>query len=130
MAATGSSDIAHVSISNHRIRRRPATAALPSPSAGGRTGRASLVHFHRAQVGSGDLDAGRDLGIALIRLADGESDMDRQRALALSALPLLDRALAADPTDVAAGRARGFALWFQGRMEEAAAAFDAALAHG
>ena len=130
MPANGSSDIAHVSISNHRIRRRPATATLPSPSAGDRTGRTSLVPFHRAQVGPGDLDAGRDLGIALIRLADKESDMDSRRALAQSALPLLEPALAADPADVAAGRARAYALWFQGRMEEAAAAFDAALAHG
>ncbi len=130
MPATGSSNIAHVSISDHRIRRRPAAAAPPSPSAGGRTGRASLVHFHRAQAGPGDPDVGRDLGIALIRLADGETDPDRQRALAHSALPLLETALAADPADVAAGRARGYALWFQGRMEEAAAAFDAALAHG
>lgn len=130
MPVTGSSNIAHVSLSDHRIRRRPATAALPSPLPGVRTGTTSLVHFHRTQVGPGDPDVERDLGIALTRLADGESDTDRQRVLVHSALPLLERALAADPADVAAGRARGYALWFQGRLEEAAAAFDAALTHG
>jgi Flp pilus assembly protein TadD len=128
MPATGSSNIAHVSISDHRIRRRPATATLPP--AAGRTGKTSLVHFHRAQVGPGDRDVERDLGIALIRLADGESDPDRQRALTQSAWPLLEAALAADPGDVDALRAKGYALWFQGRMEEAAAAFDTALALG
>src|SRR5262249_31822769 len=51
----------------------------------------------------------------------------RGRQLAEWALPLLEAALATDPHDPPAWEARGNALWFLGRLEEALAAYDKAL---
>jgi tetratricopeptide (TPR) repeat protein len=75
-----------------------------------------------------DLDASRDLGIALIRHADHLPSGNPLQALAGRALGLLDSALQRDDRDLAAVESRGNALWFLGRLDEAMGTYERVLA--
>ena len=66
MPQAGSSNIAHTSITDHRILRRPTPAP---PSKGLPPGTVPLVHYHAA-AGAANPEVERDLAIALSRLAE------------------------------------------------------------
>jgi hypothetical protein len=122
-----SSDVNHTSITDHRILRRPEGAAQRlSASAWPRPGQIPLVPFPQKAIDPEDKEIGRDLGIALVDLAEKQPDRTA-RQLSDLALPLLQTALAADPADIPAWEAKGSALWYQGRLQEALAAFDTVL---
>jgi predicted CXXCH cytochrome family protein len=123
MQKTGS-NVNHVAITDHRILRLPdrvrPTEDWPRP------GSMPLVHFHRDLSGK-DADVERDRAIALVRLADSQPDGNVGRWLTELALPLLESALERDEEDWPAWEAKGSALWFQGRPEEADACFQKVL---
>jgi tetratricopeptide (TPR) repeat protein len=124
MERTGS-DVNHTAITDHRLLRRP-DRARPADDPP-RPAQVQLLHFHRHLADAKDPDGERDLAIALVRLADRQGS-DAARALTEKALPLLESALRRDRTDLPAWEARGNALWFQGRLEDAEAAFATVLA--
>jgi Tfp pilus assembly protein PilF len=109
MPQRDSSNIAHTSVTDHRILRRPASeSAPPRPP---RPEQMPLIRFHSP---TGTLDE-RDLAIALVRLAAA-----RQVASpAALALERLDDALRENPTDVIALEARAAARGLVGQREEA-----------
>jgi tetratricopeptide (TPR) repeat protein len=90
-----------------------------------------LVAFHRHLQDAEDVEGARDLGLALVemaRLVDHlEADAVR-KYLSKRALPLLTRATAHAPDDVAALEAYGFALFAQDRPDDALQALADALA--
>lgn len=110
MPRRGSSDVAHTSVTDHRIRRRP-----PLPSKGAaqvpRGDDSELERFHPP---TGVADE-RDLGVAL---AQGAESGGRQLPAAL-ALPRLDRALEAQPNDAGALQARAVVRGVLGRPDAA-----------
>ena len=119
MQKTGS-NVNHVAITDHRILRRP-DRSRPTED-WPRSGVMPLAHFHRDLSGN-DPDVERDRAIALVRLADSQPDGNVGRWLTELALPLLESALERDEEDWPAWEAKGSALWFQGRLEEADACF-------
>jgi hypothetical protein len=126
MPRTGS-DVSHTSITDHRIPRWPEKAAQRrTASAWPQLGQIPLVPFPRGAIDPESKDLGRDLGIALVDLAEKQPDRTA-RQLSDMALPLLQTAVAADPADIAAWEAKGSALWYHGRLEEALTAFETVL---
>ncbi|HEV3260494.1 MAG TPA: tetratricopeptide repeat protein, partial [Gemmataceae bacterium] len=129
-----SADIAHTAVVDHRLRvpdrLGKGSGVRGQGSAGGeRWGEYPLVPF-RADLRSAakqtsEPEAGRDLGAALVDWASRQPT--RRAYLGQLAVPLLTRALEEQPDDVPAWEAKGYALWIQGREQEALAAFDAAL---
>ena len=86
-----------------------------------------LVHFHRHAIDGKDVEAERDRAIALVRLAIDHPVLDFGRSLSGMALPELEAASSRDDSDLPAWEAKGNALWFLGRLEEAALAFEKVL---
>ena len=136
MPPTGS-EVNHTTITDHRIPRRlskpaaPATPPLPPLPRGGWGGgprvAEPLVLFHEDLIARDDQETrGRDLGVALMKLADRQPD-DSANHLAKLALPLLDRAVTDDADDLAACDARADALWMHSKLEEALAAYQTIL---
>jgi Tfp pilus assembly protein PilF len=121
MTRSGSSDIPHVAVTDHRIPRVGGQGAPPRPrreSPGSRV--ESLVPFHAGLMHEKERVAvERDIGVALCR--DGPAG-------ARAALPLLEAALRQRPDDMLAWEAKGFALSGTGRLEQGLAAFQQALA--
>ncbi len=111
MPSAGSSNIAHTSITDHRVLRKPQPpqkkAIRPLE-----TGEVPIVAFHKPRSGSGD---DRELGIALARLADNL----RLPTLAQLALPKLEPGLKKHPGDVDALNAKATALWLGGERSVA-----------
>jgi Flp pilus assembly protein TadD len=126
MPRTGS-EVRHASITDHRVPRRPERAAptgfvrRPTP------GPSDLVPFPADLSQRGDEEVARNLGLAVIGLLDYEPPEAAARKYAEKALPLLDGALARDRHDGAVLAARGTALRFLGRWDEALTAYEAAL---
>jgi predicted CXXCH cytochrome family protein len=125
MPHASTTDIAHTAVTDHRVLRRPAERQGLPPAAGLVPGEPPIVRFG-AESAAGDADAGRDLGLALLDLARQQPQAGP--TLADPGLPLLDRAVQAHPDDVAAWEARGWALLFRGRKDEALAAWEKTLA--
>src|SRR5262249_32270444 len=125
MRPTGS-NVPHTTITDHRILRRPESSAK-SPDAWPVPGETPLVHFHKELVDGADPNVDRDLGIALVQLADSQPSTKVTFSLAERALPLLESALNRDHNDWPAWEAKGSALWFTGRLEPAAAAYERVL---
>jgi Tfp pilus assembly protein PilF len=126
MPRTGSK-IAHRAVTDHRIRRRPDAKSPPGHNASRLLpGEMPLVLFHRDQANPQDVEAARDLGLALMELSKTYAEFARQGSAA--ALPLLEAAVQREPEDVPAWEAKGFALWQLDRKTEALAAFHDALA--
>ena len=75
MPQAGSSNIAHTSITDHRILRRPVG---PIPAKGLAPGSVPLVSFHGD---ASDAEMDRDLGIALSRLADRLTSGSREQVM-------------------------------------------------
>lgn len=124
MPRSATSDIAHTASTDHRILRRTGTESAPRPGP-----RAPidlpLLDFFRGAPDVEDTGLGRDLGVALYKLAlrgvplsgrDGET-----------AVALLGRALAECPADLDAWEAKGKVLQTLRRPAEAVAAFEALL---
>ena len=65
MPKAGSANIAHASVTDHRVLRRPTRTAAPPPA---KPGAALLVAF-RGAASAPETEPGRDLGVALARLA-------------------------------------------------------------
>lgn len=120
MPKTGST-VNHTAISDHRIPR--VAGAAGAADKGAAAAPALPVHFHRDLVRGADPGISRDLGIALVKIADNLPD-DAGRALTGRAVPLLESALRRDGGDLDALEAQGSALWFQGRLEDAFASFE------
>jgi tetratricopeptide (TPR) repeat protein len=118
----GESNIQHHSITDHRIPRRPADSA----PAGSRGDELPMLLFHHDLLAAGDPDVVRDLGIALVDRVERYSPRER-RWLGQLALPRLEIAVRADPSDVPAWDAKAHALWAVGDLTGAAADFDEAL---
>jgi Flp pilus assembly protein TadD len=121
------SKIVHTAVTDHRIVRQASQAAGQAASPRNLfPGEIPLFHFHRDLVDSRDAGVSRDLGLALMELSKSYPNLGP--GIAAAALPLLNAAVAASPTDVPAAEARGFLLWQSGRREEALAAFETVLA--
>jgi Flp pilus assembly protein TadD len=123
MPRFGTADIAHAAATDHRVPRRPAPMR---PGAPGRAVRRGVAFYHHPRPDPADPDLGRDLGVALVHMAQQASN---KAELAASAVPLLEVALQHDPDDVPAWEAKGLALLQSGKHAAALAAMQAALAH-
>src|SRR5437588_3114686 len=124
MPRSGSSDIVHTAVTDHRILRKPEQGGEAWRAPPG-AGLAPLVHFHRALVDADDKNVSRDLGIALIGLARARATARGQ--LGKLALPILENAVETWPDDVTAREALAYALWSQGHTKDAFAAYEAVL---
>ena len=124
MPRSGSSDIVHTAVTDHRILRKPEQGGEAWRAPPG-AGLAPLVHFHRALVDADDKNVSRDLGIALIGLA--RAHVTARGQLGQLALPILENAVETWPDDVAAREALAYALWSQGHTKDAFAAYEAVL---
>jgi predicted CXXCH cytochrome family protein len=123
MPKVSSSNVAHNSITDHRIRVPGRKAAE-----GGKRDLASsgpLVHFHQDRVGIDDTETARDRGIALTRSVLIDLRRPAENA---EARRLLERAAQMWPDDVDAWCALGLVHQQQGRHAEALAAYQRALA--
>jgi hypothetical protein len=117
MPAGDSSNIAHASLTDHRIVRRPEPAAEDDPA-----GDFSLVPFYSEQVGEQ-----RDLGLALAELTSRPFPEAQRRRLAHRACEALGPVVERTPDDVAALEGLGLALWKDGRPREALNELEKAL---
>jgi hypothetical protein len=118
-------EVKHTAITDHRILRR--ADAAPKREGRLRRGELPLVHFHRDLLPADDPEMARDQGVALMERADRLPPGPRQ-ALARWALPVLESALGRDRSDLPARDAEAQALWGLGRVDEAAATLELALA--
>jgi predicted CXXCH cytochrome family protein len=120
------SNVNHTTISDHRIPRHAEPPKPPPDSPP--PGEPTLSHFHADLLAGPDPETDRDLGIALMRVADGHPAADVKRSLAAKAVPLLEAAAARDDEDLPALEARGTALWTLGQLDAAAADYERVLA--
>lgn len=116
-----SSNIAHTSITDHRIVRRPSPADVEDDSP------LRLVRFPPDLWDDGDASSRRNLGLALSELAERTTDDTGRRSWSHQAHMLLTPAVERHPDDVAAWEARGQALWRDKRPREALDNLDQAL---
>lgn len=117
-----SSDIAHAAMTDHRIVRRPeriSPDAIAAPIQ-------RLAHFHRGTIKMNDKAGLRDLGIALVQLAQlGKASPEPVLA---QALPLLEEASLNDIDDVEVWEMRATALMMTQQYSEALACLETSLA--
>jgi Flp pilus assembly protein TadD len=125
MPRSDSSNIVHTATTDHRIVRSADKPPKPQPVA--RQGIAPLIDFQREFTGRGEEPDARDLGVALASLASSNRTRARQQVAGM-ALPLLKKAVARAPTDLAAREALGTALWLLEDHDLALAAFGELLA--
>ena len=129
MPRNPSSTASHLAVTDHRVLRRP---DRPRPSHSDfQPGDIPLMPFHRDRSAPDDEEARRDLAVAAVRVAEPARKAGAAQVsgyLTQRALPLLDQATARAPDDVPALEARGYALFDQGRFDEARKALDDALA--
>ncbi len=125
MPRRDAADVAHVSMTDHRVPRRPGAYDPPAVRA---LGTMPVVRFESARVDRpSGVEADRDVGLALFQ------DLQRRWRPEMSpegprrALALLDPALSAHPDDLAAMEAKAHLLWMQNRTGEAFEVFQAAL---
>jgi hypothetical protein len=119
MPRSDSSNIAHTSITDHRIVRR----RLPQKS-DETPGDFSLVSFHASRDGLRPAGDPRDLGLALGEAADRPYPEAQRRQFARQACSLLRPAVERAPDDVAALERWGIALWMDKRPTEALGVLD------
>ena len=116
-----SSNIAHSSITDHRIIRRPVRDDTHEAS----TVR-PLVRFHAGSANEG-VAARRDLALALSVVGERSVSDAQRQMFAKGVISLLTSALERQPDDVAAWEARGQALWWDKRPREALESFEKVL---
>jgi tetratricopeptide (TPR) repeat protein len=121
----GSSNVNHVALTDHRIRRRPEPAAAgvldPVDAA------VRLRPFHPRSNDSNDPELSRDRAVAVIARARTQSDTVRV-AVGRQLVPVLDLASGAHPDDLPARESLDVALAWQGDLDAALAACEATLA--
>src|SRR5262249_26453579 len=125
MPSSATSDIPHVATTVHSIPRRPPVSdpdERPEPESDSPPPSPDdtlLVPFHGNLLGrEGRAAVKRDLGVALrVKGPRGAAE----------ALPLLEKALAADPDDLPARESLGYVLGTLGRGAEGLSAFEAVL---
>lgn len=125
MPRADSSNVAHASVTDHRIPRRP---ARPGPPHGAPPGGVPLVPFRIGPLGATGPELERDLGIALARLASRTPPPTNPAAGSLPALAV-DRLTAAQalwPGDVSVRLARSTAEAVRGRVRARLVAATAA----
>jgi Flp pilus assembly protein TadD len=122
-------DVVHVAGTDHRVPRRPGDE--PPDRRDRRPGDdLPLVAFHYEQKTAEERETGRDLGVALMDLAAQAPPGAEAAAghFGRVALPLLEAATRADPDDLPACEALGYAWRCRGRGEEALEVYESALA--
>jgi tetratricopeptide (TPR) repeat protein len=129
MPRNPSTTASHLAVTDHRVLRRPDHPRTMHSDF--QPGDIPLIPFHRDPPDAKDEEAQRDLAVAAVRVAEparkaGAAQISRY--LTQRALPLLNQAAARAPDDVPALEAQGFALFDQGRLDEAQKALDDALA--
>jgi hypothetical protein len=117
-------EIAHTANTDHRILKNPQTLSPKAPLLPDLRN-ALLVNFHQSLLDAGDLDAERDLGIALSKYP-GKTREIAQLA-ARQSLTHLESAVQRHSDDVLAQEARAWALWLLDRPYEALATMEAGL---
>jgi hypothetical protein len=117
----GETNIGHVSLTDHRVPRRPEPGGVAEPPLPGR-----LVPFGRDRVDPDDAELLRDLAVGLIARARTRPAFRAEASRAF--LPVLEGAVRSHPDDLAAREGLAAALAWQGRPDLALAACDAALA--
>ncbi len=124
-------DVAHVSMTDHRIPREPGAASSIGrldPRGPGAAATDAVVRFGSGGVdGPSGTGADRDLGIALFREIRRRWRPNMSLEGARRAQKLLDAALAEHPDDVLALEAKAHLLWMQDRSGEADGLLKAAL---
>lgn len=124
MPRTGSANVVHVSITDHRIVRHAKDApGKAKPDADLRPGEAPMVDFHKSRRPD-DPEYQRDLGIILASVALSV----RSKDLAMQALPRLQNATERDARDFDAWQHYGHALTVLREPEEALRVAEAVLA--
>lgn len=123
MPQGASANIAHTSITDHRIVRRPVKAD------DGAFGELPLIRFHFDPADASDPAVRRDLGLALGELAEASKEEAQRWRLAHQACLFLKPAVEYLPSDVAAWEALGQAQWRDHRPREALDSLDTALRH-
>src|SRR5690606_32343827 len=121
------SEVNHTSSTDHRVPRRAPRQAPEKAPRRPTPGPEDLTPYHGHLLAAGDEEVARNHGVALMGMLERGLPVPLQRAYAAKALPLLDRAVERDATDVPALDSRADALWLLGRLEEARAGYDAAL---
>jgi tetratricopeptide (TPR) repeat protein len=117
-----SSNIAHTSVTDHRIVRRPQPAAKTGPRKL-LPWELPVAAFHQERLAD-DPELERDIGVVLAGLAERH----KSNVPALQAHKRLHQALERHPDDLAAREAFGASLLWQGRHAEAAEQFAKVLA--
>jgi tetratricopeptide (TPR) repeat protein len=120
-------EVNHTSNTDHRIPRQAAKGPPTKQPRRTTPGPNDLVAFHAAHLAPDDEELPRNHGLALMAMLDRGLPDSVARGFAEKALPLLDRAVGRDWTDVPALTARADALWLVGRRDEAQSAYEAAL---
>ncbi len=116
-----SANIAHSSITDHRIVRLPAAAAGNDA-----TEELTLIPFHSGRT-DGSVAGRRDLGLALVEMTESAASEASSRLLARQAHTMLKLVVERQPDDVAALEGLGRALWKDKRPRPALDSLDQAL---
>jgi predicted CXXCH cytochrome family protein len=118
-------DVAHGALTDHRIVRSPDRP--PQLKSGLGPGSVPMLFFHQDLVHGPDPGRERDLGLAMVAVAQDPGDEEIRRQICRRALPLLEQAVVEMPGDAEAQEALGYALWQLGGREQALQALDASL---
>src|SRR5207248_1004533 len=124
MPPVSTADVPHVAITDHRILRSPDKSAK-GPLYSGSPSEFPFVRFHQGPVDPEDLDATRDLGVALTTLAQVAPGSERRLCLIMR--PYLEKAVETWPDDYPAREALVSALSIAGRPHEAFAVCEGTL---
>ncbi len=127
MPTRQASDIEHVAISDHRVPKTPEEFKPAKHSLKPEQAPTRLEDFHAAPRRGEPEEAARDLGIALVRHANGAGGAALTEILG-KALPMLAAAVRRDPDDTVAWEAYAKALWRNGDTPAASDAVQRALA--
>jgi Flp pilus assembly protein TadD len=128
MPRTEQLDIAHTAQTDHRILREPEATGPGSVSVAWLLEDVPLWLFPDSIVEMHDGDLARDLGLALVSLANSVPDSGIKRRLAERALPLFETSLHHAPNDVPALDGWAAALRLAGQKTEAFAVCQQVLA--
>lgn len=119
------SNVGHVSLTDHRIPRRPDSAV--KTDADSLVATRNLVPFGREVLDANDTELIRDLAIGLVTRARLGSESIRFE-ISRAWLPVLQRAVRDHPDDLPARECLGVALAWQGNLTAALAACEETLA--
>jgi hypothetical protein len=121
------SDIAHMASTDHRILRRADRSGAGRRPSDLRPVDDSFGYFYKDLTPANDPNVSRDLGVALMDVAEIKQPSRQRLWLSRSAMPRLETALKHWPDDASVLHAQGYALWLQRSPTRALAAFEKAL---